>query len=86
MDDIFGIPIAGMMAVLLGALALCLLSIVWGAWRRPVIFKLGVRNIPRRKAETVLIGIGRTIAALLMTWIPSRLASRIAPAEALRYE
>jgi len=26
------------------------------------------------------------IAALLMTWIPARQASRISPAEALRYE
>jgi ABC-type antimicrobial peptide transport system permease subunit len=26
------------------------------------------------------------VAALLMTWVPARQASRVAPAEALRYE
>jgi ABC-type antimicrobial peptide transport system permease subunit len=35
----------------------------------------------------ILIILGSTFAAaLLMTWIPSRQAARIAPAEALRYE
>jgi ABC-type lipoprotein release transport system permease subunit len=35
----------------------------------------------------ILIILGSTfVAALLMTWVPSRQASRIAPAEALRYE
>ena len=35
----------------------------------------------------LLVILGSTFAvALLMTWIPSRQAARIAPAEALRYE
>ena len=35
----------------------------------------------------ILIILGATlIVALLMTWVPARRASRIAPAEALRYE
>jgi putative ABC transport system permease protein len=36
---------------------------------------------------TILIILGATIASALgMTWLPSRQAGRIAPAEALRYE
>ena len=34
----------------------------------------------------IAILVATVIAALLMTWIPARQASRIAPAEALRYE
>jgi putative ABC transport system permease protein len=34
----------------------------------------------------IVVLIATLIAALLMTWIPARQASRIAPAEALRYE
>jgi len=33
-----------------------------------------------------VILIGTIVVSLLMTWVPSRQASRISPAEALRYE
>src|SRR5687767_3651993 len=66
MDDIFGIPMAGIMTVLLAALALCLLSVAWVAWRRPVVFKMGVRNIPRRKAQTALIVVGLMLSTLII--------------------
>lgn len=55
------------MVVLLGLLAVCLLSVAWVAWRRPVIFKLGVRNIPRRKAQTILIVIGLMLSTLIIS-------------------
>ena len=37
---------------------------------------------------TLILGIlvATVVAALSMTWLPSRQAGRIAPAEALRYE
>ena len=46
MNELFGIPMSGILVALLVLLALCLLSVAWVAWRRPVIFKMGVRNIP----------------------------------------
>ena len=55
MNEIFGASVTSIMMVLVVLLALCLLSVAWVAWRRPVIFKLGTRNIPRRKAQTSLI-------------------------------
>jgi putative ABC transport system permease protein len=55
------------MIVLVSLLALCLLSVAWVAWRRPVIFKLGVRNIPRRKAQTILIVIGLMLSTLIIS-------------------
>src|SRR3954454_6504086 len=54
------------MIVLVSLLALCLLSVAWVAWRRPVIFKLGIRNIPRRKAQTILIVIGLMLSTLII--------------------
>ena len=71
MDEIFGISMSGdhdrSCCVLL---ALCLLSVAWVAWRRPVIFKLGVRNIPRRKAQTILIVVGLMLSTLIIVRRP----------------
>jgi len=67
MDKLFGIPMTTIMIVLLVMLAICVASVVLIALRRPVIFKLGVRNIPRRKAQTSLIVIGLMLATLIIT-------------------
>src|SRR6266540_3532545 len=66
MNEIFGIPMTSVMITLLVLLALCLLSVAWVAWRRPVIFKLGVRNIPRRRAQTILIVVGLMLSTLII--------------------
>ncbi|HEX5165826.1 MAG TPA: FtsX-like permease family protein, partial [Thermomicrobiales bacterium] len=67
MDNILGIPVMGLMIALLILLSLCLLSVAWVAWRRPVIFKLGTRNIPRRKAQTTLIVVGLMLSTLIIS-------------------
>src|SRR5215211_9365652 len=67
MNAIFGIPVAGLMVGLLLALLGCLLVVAWVAWRKPVIFKLGVRNIPRRKAQTTLIVVGLMLSTLIIS-------------------
>ena len=67
MDNIFGLPMAGTMLVLLIVLGLCLTRVAWIAWRRPVIFKLGTRNIPRRKAQTTLIVVGLMLSTLIIS-------------------
>lgn len=67
MDAIFGIPTTSIMVVLSVLLAFCLLVTVWVALRRPVIFKLGVRNIPRRKAQTILIVVGLMLSTLIIS-------------------
>jgi len=66
-NEIFGIPMSGILTVLVALLAICLLSVAWVAWRRPVIFKLGVRNIPRRKAQTILIVVGLMLSTLIIS-------------------
>ena len=66
MNEIFGLSMTAIMFVLLGLLAICLMTVVWVALRRPVVFKLGVRNIPRRKAQTILIVIGLMLSTLII--------------------
>ncbi len=67
MNEIFGASMNSIMVVLLGLLAVCVMLVAWVAWRRPVIFKLGVRNIPRRKAQTTLIVIGLMLSTLIIS-------------------
>jgi putative ABC transport system permease protein len=64
-DTIFGLSVTTIMVVLLIMLALCLLAVAWVALTKPVVFKLGMRNIPRRKAQTVLIVVGLMLATLI---------------------
>ena len=52
------LPFFVISCALLVLLSLCLLSVAWVAWRRPVLFKLGIRNIPRRRAQSILIVVG----------------------------
>src|SRR6266536_5198225 len=66
MDEVFGISMSSIVTVLVVMLALCLLSVAWVALRRPVIFKLGIRNIPRRKAQTILIVVGLMLSTLII--------------------
>ncbi len=65
-NEIFGVSMTTIMLALLALLALCLLSVAWVAWRRPVVFKLGVRNIPRRRAQTTLIVVGLMLSTLII--------------------
>ena len=67
MHEVFGLSMSSIMIGLLGMLSLCLLSVAWVAWRRPVLFKLGVRNIPRRRAQSALIVIGLMLSTLIMS-------------------
>lgn len=66
MQELFGIPMMNIMVVMLALLFACLAIIAFIAWRRPVIFKLGIRNIPRRKAQTVLIVVGLMLSTLII--------------------
>ncbi len=65
MDDIFGVSMNAIMLTLLALLGLCCLSVVWVAVRRPVIFKLGVRNIPRRRAQSGVVVLGLMLSTLI---------------------
>ena len=66
MDSIFGLSMTTIMIVVLAIMGLCLLTTVVIALKNPVIFRMAIRNIPRRKAQTVLIMVGLMLATLII--------------------
>ncbi|MEI2616387.1 MAG: FtsX-like permease family protein [Thermomicrobiales bacterium] len=66
MDSIFGLSMTTIMLVVVAIMALCLLTTVVIALRNPVIFRMALRNIPRRKAQTILIMVGLMLATLII--------------------
>lgn len=67
METLFGISMDSIMIVMLVLLFLCLALVAFIAWRRPVIFRMGIRNIFRRKVQTALIIVGLMLATLIMS-------------------
>lgn len=67
MNKLFGIPMTNIMVALLIVLALVLLVTLYIALRNPVIFRLGIRNVPRRKAQTGLIVVGLMLSTLIIS-------------------
>ncbi len=71
MQELFGIPVDTLLVVLAAALALALGIIAVLALRHPVLVKLGVRNVGRRRGRTALIVVGlmlgTTIVATALT-------------------
>ena len=67
MNEVFGIPMDSIMVTFIVLLLLCLSVTVYVALRHPVIFKMGMRNIPRRKAQTTLIVVGLMLSTLIST-------------------
>ena len=67
MEKLFGLGMATIAGVLSAILALVILCLAFLAWRRPVFFKLGLRPIPRRRAQSMLIVLGLMLATLIIT-------------------
>ena len=55
-----------LMIGLIIAVALILLYLVLVAARNPVLVKIGLRNIPRRPAQSILIIIGLTLSTIII--------------------
>jgi putative ABC transport system permease protein len=71
MNELFGIPTATLAVVLAALLGGSLLLVAGLAIRNRILFKLGVRNVPRRPGRSALIVVGlmlgTTIVAAAMT-------------------
>jgi putative ABC transport system permease protein len=67
MKEIFGIPASSIMLVLIVVFALCMAAGAWIALRQRVVFRMGVRNVPRRPAQTILIVIGLMLSTLIIS-------------------
>src|SRR3954447_26612943 len=67
MNELFGISMTSIATVMVVLLTICLLIILYISLRRPIVFRIGMRNIPRRPAQTVLVIIGLMLSTLLVT-------------------
>jgi putative ABC transport system permease protein len=66
-EKLFGVEMAAIAGALSAMLVVVIVSLALLAWRRPIFFKLGVRPIPRRRAQSVLIVLGLMLATLIIT-------------------
>ena len=58
MEELFGVSMNVIMVVLLAIFLPAMAVVAALAWRNRIMLKLGLRNIPRRRAQTVLIIVG----------------------------
>ena len=66
MDNLFGIPLSSFLIALTLLVALIGGLLLWIWWRNPLLVRMGLRNVVRRKTQTVLIVIGMMLATLII--------------------
>jgi ABC-type lipoprotein release transport system permease subunit len=67
MDDLFGLSMNYIMLGLLAVLGVSLASVGYVVLRSRVMFRMGLRNMPRRTGQTVLIVIGLMLSTLIIS-------------------
>lgn len=67
MKELFGIPMDTIMIVLVIMLFLALASVGLIAMKNRMMFKMGIRNLPRRGMQTGLVVVGLMLATLITT-------------------
>ncbi|MDA0269860.1 MAG: FtsX-like permease family protein [Chloroflexi bacterium] len=67
MDSLFGIPLTNILAVLAVMVGIAFATLGWVAFRNPLLVRMGLRNVVRRKAQTILIVIGLMLSTLIIS-------------------
>ena len=67
MDSLFGVPLTSILIGLLILLGLSLAVVGWVWVRQPILFRMGIRNLGRRPAQTTLIVVGLTLSTLIVS-------------------
>lgn len=67
MNDLFGLSMNYIMIGLLVVLGIALSTVGWVLLRNRVLFFIAVRNIPRRRAQTVLIIVGLMLSTVIIS-------------------
>ena len=67
MDNLFGIALSSILIALTLLVSLIFGFLAWIWYRNPVLVRIGLRNIVRRKTQTVLIVIGMMLATLIVS-------------------
>ena len=67
MDKLFGLSMDYIMYALLALLAVSFLGLAYVYVTNRIMFKMGLRNIPRRRAQTTLIVLGLMLSTLIIS-------------------
>lgn len=67
MDSLFGVPLSQILIGLLVTVGAIFGVLLFIAWRNPLLVRMGVRNVTRRKTQTVLIVIGLMLSTLIIS-------------------
>ncbi len=67
MEKLFGIPMDSIALVLVITFVIVMGFVAVLAWRNRIMLKLGIRNIPRRPAQTALIVFGLMLSTIITT-------------------
>ena len=67
MDSLFGISLTSIMVALLLLMAGTLAVLGWIVWRNPLLARMGLRNVARRRAQTTLIVVGLMLSTLIIS-------------------
>src|SRR5919109_38068 len=67
MNELFGIPLETLLVILGVAMAMALGALAALALRNPLLFKLGSRNVGRRRARTALIVLGLMLGTTIIS-------------------
>ena len=66
MEELFGLSMNWIMAVLLAIFLVTMAGVVATAMRNRIMLRLALRNIPRRRAQTILIVVGIMLSSVIM--------------------
>ena len=67
MEELFGLPTIRLMWIVVAIAAVAAVVIAFIFLKRPILVRMGLRNIPRRRAQTVLVTMGLTLATIIVT-------------------
>lgn len=67
MEKIFGMPMGSLAMVLAVLLGILMVPVIVTVLFKRVMFRIGIRNIPRRRAQTLLIVLGLMLSTLIMS-------------------
>ena len=67
MEELFGLPTIRLMWIVVAIAGVAGAVIAFVFFKRPILVRMGLRNIPRRRAQTVLVTMGLTLATIIVT-------------------
>jgi putative ABC transport system permease protein len=67
MDSLFGLSMSAIMVVMVALFAICVAGITVIYFSNRTMFRMGLRNIPRRGTQTLLVVTGLMLATLIIT-------------------